>query len=175
LNADRLSEYDYWQFWRNTDDADVIRFLKLFTELPLEEIAELEKLEGSDINQAKIVLADHATSLLHGPECLEAIHKTVENMFSGAGQSTESLPRIFVKSSEIEGEGVRLLDLFVNLKLASSKKEARRLIEGGGARLGDDVKISDVNACLKSTDFDGSNEIILRAGKKRAGVVEIHN
>jgi len=175
LNADKLSEYDYWQFWRNTDDADVIRFMKLFTELPLEEIAELEKLQGADINKAKVVLADEATTLLHGKECLAAIHETVENMFKGAGSSTEGLPRAFVSKADLEGDGVRFLDLFVELKLASSKKEARRLIEGGGARISDGEKISDVNASLVASDFGDVTEITLRAGKKRAGVVEIQN
>lgn len=172
LNADKLSEYDYWQFWRNTDDADVIRFLKLFTEMPLHEIAELEQLVGADINKAKIVLADQATTLLHGKECLEAIHGTVQNMFSGAGSATEGLPRAFVKKADLEGGGVNVLDLLVGLKLASSKKEARRLIQGGGARINDD-QITDENPILKAADFGGANEVILRAGKKRAGVVEI--
>jgi tyrosyl-tRNA synthetase len=95
LNSEKLSEYDYWQFWRNTDDADVIRFLKLFTELPLNEIATLATYEGADINKAKIILADEATALLHGRECLESIHKTIQSMFSdGGGSSTEGLPRI---------------------------------------------------------------------------------
>merc|ERR1712038_61243 len=88
LNKDRLSEYDYWQFWRNTADADVIRFMKLFTEVPLDKVEEYSKLEGEDINKAKIVLADEATALLHGRECLGAIHETVESMFKskkGAG------------------------------------------------------------------------------------------
>ena len=171
LNADKLSEYDYWQFWRNTDDADVIRFLKLFTELPLEKIAELEQLEGSEINQAKIVLADEATSLLHGPESLEAIHKTVSNMFKGAGSSTEGLPRVTVSKAELE-EGVGYLEMFVQLGLASSKKEARRLIQGGGAKI-NEGKIESETGSLSIADFeDGSTEVILRAGKKRAGVVE---
>jgi len=173
LNADKLSEYDYWQFWRNTDDADVIRFLKLFTELPLDKIAELEELKGADINQAKVVLADEATTLLHGKECLAAIHETVQNMFAGSGSSTEGLPRAFVSQADVDGDGVRFLDLFVELKLASSKKEARRLIEGGGARIGDSEQITDVNARLVASDFGDSKEITLRAGKKRAGVVEI--
>ena len=175
LNADKLSEYDYWQFWRNTADDDVIRFLKLFTELPLEEVAELEKLEGADINKAKVILADEATALLHGRDCLKTIHETVANMFSGSGASTEGLPRAFVKKSELEQGAGRYLDLFVNLKLASSKKEARRLIQGGGARIGDDVKITDENGSLSLSDFGESNEITLRAGKKRAGVVELQD
>lgn len=176
LNADKLSEYDYWQFWRNTADDDAIRFLKLFTELPLEEIAELEKLQGADINKAKIVLADEATALLHGRDCLKTIKETVANMFSGSGASTEGLPRILIKKSELEeGTAGRYLDIFVSLKLASSKKEARRLIQGGGARTGDDVKITDENGSLTLDDFGDSNEITLRAGKKRAGVVELED
>jgi tyrosyl-tRNA synthetase len=174
LNADKLSEYDYWQFWRNTADADVIRFLKLFTELDLDVIADLEALEGADINKAKVILADEATALLHGRDCLKTIHETVANMFSGSGASTEGLPRIVLTKSELEeGNAGRFLDLFVSLKLASSKKEARRLIQGGGARIGDDVKITDENGSLNLTDFGNSNEITLRAGKKRAGVVEL--
>lgn len=173
LNADRLSEYDYWQFWRNTADDDVIRFLKLFTELPLEHIEELAKLEGADINKAKIVLADEATALLHGRDCLQSIHETVDNMFKNVGSgSTESLPRIFVSSEALQGEGVKFADLFVDLKLASSKKEARRLIQGGGAKIGEE-KIDDENACLRIDDFGGEKEVTLRAGKKRAGVVEV--
>ena len=172
LNEDKLSAFDYWQFWRNTDDADVVRFLKLFTELPLEEISDLEKFEGADINKAKIILADEATSMLHGKDCLKTIHETVENMFKGSGQSTEGLPRVFISAANAEGDGVKLLDLFVQLKLASSKKEARRLISGGGARLGD-TKIEDENASLTAADFGGSKEVTLRAGKKRAGVVEL--
>ena len=174
LNADKLSEYDYWQFWRNTADDDVIRFLKLFTELPLDEIAELEKLEGADINKAKIILADEATALLHGKECLGTIHETIKTMFSGGGESTESLPRVFLSKSDLEGDGSKVVDLFVGLGLASSKKEARRLIQGGGARIGND-KITDENAVLTVGDFGDSTELTLRAGKKRAGVVEIKN
>lgn len=172
LNKDKLSEYDYWQFWRNTADEDVIRFLKLFTELPLKEIAELEKLKGADINKAKIILANEATSLLHGEECLEAINETIKSMFTGGGSSTESLPRIYVSSDDINGDGVRFLDLFTELKLAKSKKEVRRLIQGGGAKL-NDVKIEDENGVLLFDDFNGGTEVTLRAGKKKAGVVEI--
>jgi tyrosyl-tRNA synthetase len=172
LNSYKLSEYDYWQFWRNTADDDVFKFLKLFTELPLEQIAELEKLRGADINKAKIVLADEATALLHGKECLPVIHETVKTMFAGSGESTESLPRVVVKTADIE-KGMRLADIFVDLGLASTKKEARRLIQGGGARLGDTKKLDDESAMLTLADFGDANEITLRAGKKRAGVVEL--
>jgi len=176
LNRERLSEYGYWQFWRNTSDADVVRFLNLFTELPLKEIEELGKLAGSDINKAKIVLADEATSLLHGQECLKDIHETVENMFKnkkGASLSTESLPRIFISRNKLIEGDVKFADLFLDLKLASSKKDARRLIQGGGAKLGDE-KITDENGGLTVDDFNGEKEVILRAGKKRAGVVELN-
>lgn len=175
LNADKLSEYDYWQFWRNTGDADVIRFLKLFTELSLDKIAELEKLEGADINQAKIVLADEATALLHGNDCLQAIHETIQTMFAGSGESTEGLPRVFVSAADLlQGDGTKLIDLFVKLELTSSKKEARRLVQGGGARLGDD-KITDENALLTAELFGDAKEVTLKAGKKRAGVVELQD
>ena len=177
LNADRLSEYDYWQFWRNTSDDDVIKFLKLFTELPLEQIEDMAQWTGKDINRAKIVLADEATALLHGRGCLAAIHETVEQMFtskkSGAG-STESLPRIFVTAEELGDEGIRFADLFLKTGLAQSKKDARRLIQGGGAKL-EDVKIEDENGSLTLANFEDGDktEVTLRAGKKRAAVVEL--
>jgi len=173
LNANKLSEYDYWQFWRNTADQDVIRFLRLFTEVSLERINELENLDGADINQAKIILADEATAMLHGKDCLPAIHETIKSMFSkGGGESLDSLPRIVITPDAL-GEGTaRFADLFVQLGLATSKKEAKRLIAGGGARLGDE-KISDENGALSSDNFIDSKEIVLRAGKKRAGIVEL--
>lgn len=174
LNADRLSPLDYWQFWRNTADEDAIRFLKLFTLLPLDQISQLEQLQGADINRAKIVLADEATTLLHGNDCLRSIHETIQSMFSGSGTSSEGLPRVFVSADQV-ADGVRFLDLFVDLGLAASKKEARRLIQGGGARMGDDQKIEDENSSLRSADFRSSKEVILRAGKKRAGVVELQS
>ncbi|KAL3792247.1 hypothetical protein ACHAWO_006066 [Cyclotella atomus] len=174
LNGDKLSEYDYWQFWRNTSDEDVIRFLKLFTELPLEEIAEMENWKGADVNKAKIVLADEATALLHGRECLKAIHETIDNMFKGGkGSSTESLNRIFVTDEDMASGGVMIIDLIVRLELATSKKEARRLIQGGGAKL-NEIKVDDENAVVTAADFNESKEITLRAGKKRAGVVELY-
>jgi tyrosyl-tRNA synthetase len=172
LNKDKLSEYDYWQFWRNTSDEDVIRFLKLFTELPLSEISKLEQLQGQDINQAKMVLADEATAMLHGRDCLAQIRETATNMFTGAGESTEGLPRILISASDLQGEGKPFADLFLELGFASSKKEARRLIAGGGAKLNDD-KIQGEMASLTMADLKGKKEVLLRAGKKRAGVVEL--
>lgn len=177
LNEDRLSPYDYWQFWRNVADDDVVRFLKLFTELPLDEIERLGKLKGADVNQAKIVLADEATSMLHGRECLAEIRETVDKMFGAAktkdASAAESLPRIYVTAEQIGGDGVPFADLFLDLGLASSKKDARRLIKGGGARL-EDEKIGDEFGKLVVDSFeDGRTEVTLRAGKKRAGVVEL--
>ena len=176
LNGDKLSEYDYWQFWRNTSDEDVVRFLKLFTELELEEIEKMERWKGADINKAKVVLADEATALLHGRECLKAIHETIDTMFKGGGNggaSTESLNRVFVTDEDMVDGGVKIVDLFVRLDLAKSKKEARRLIQGGGAKL-NEVKVEDENAVVTADDFNESKEVTLRAGKKRAGVVELN-
>ncbi|GKY91020.1 hypothetical protein MPSEU_000074800 [Mayamaea pseudoterrestris] len=173
LNADKLSEYDYWQFWRNTADDDVIRFMKLFTELSLDQIEGYSKFEGAEINQAKIILADEATALLHGRECLSAIHETISSMFKGSGSSTESLPRIIITSKELEA-GISVLDLFLRLELVDSKKEARRLIQGGGGRLGE-TKLTDEKLSLTASDFMESNELTLRAGKKRAGVVQLQD
>lgn len=194
LNVEKLSTYDYWQFWRNTADQDVIRFLKLFTELPLDTIHSYEVYVGTkEINDVKIILADEATKLLHGEECLPQIHETVASMFtdSSSTASTDGLPIVYVTSSELTN-GVRIIDVLVQLKLASSKKDARRLIQGGGARMvrcnygNEESIIDDENVVLTITDFikknddkdnendAGSNDtkVILRAGKKRAGVVE---
>lgn len=171
LNADKLSQYDYWQFWRNTADQDVIRFLKLFTELPLPQIAQFELLKGADINKAKVILADEATAMLHGRDALPKIHQTIQTMFTGNGQSTHSLPRIFVSKQDLQ-KGLSYLNLFLDLGLASSKKDARRLISGGGAKV-ENQKIDDENGVLTLDAFGQKNEITLRAGKKRAGVVEV--
>ena len=141
----------------------------------MEEIEELALLKGADINKAKIVLANEATKLLHGEECLQSIQETIKTMFSKNSNSvsTESLPRIFVSAEEMEGDGKRFADLFLELGLASSKKDARRLISGGGARL-EGEKIENETGALTISDFaDGKKEVTLRAGKKRAGVVEL--
>lgn len=110
--------------------------------------------------------------MMHGKECLGPIKETIKSMFTGKGQSTESLPRIFVSAEDLSGEGVKFLDLFTELKLGNSKKEIRRLIQGGGAKINDE-KISNENGILTAEDFADCNEVTLRAGKKRAGVVEM--
>ena len=136
LDDQLLSPYDYWQFWRNTQDADVGRFLKLFTDLSMEDIGKLESLSGADINEAKIVLATEATAMLHGREAAEAAEQTARETFE-AGGGGEGLPTLNVQSNSI-----RLIDALAGLGFCVSKGEARRLIRQGGARV-DGVKIED--------------------------------
>jgi len=172
LNADLLSPYDYWQFWRNTADADVGRFLKIFTELSEEKIAELEGLQGAAINDAKAILADEATALLHGEECLEQIRETAKALFAGGSSTdTSALPRITLTADEAS-EGVGVLELFIRLELGKSKSEVRRLVSGGGARL-NDVKIEDPALVVGVDSFSSGKEIKLSSGKKKHGIVEL--
>jgi tyrosyl-tRNA synthetase len=162
LNPDMLSPYDYWQFWRNTEDGDVTRFLKLFTELPMEEIARLGALGGAEINEAKKILANEATSMLHGRAAAEAAFETARKTFE-EGVLAESLPTIGVPSSEAIGMGV--LSAFVRAGLVASTGEARRQIKGGGLRL-NDAAVSDERAALTAGDFkDGVAKLSL--GKKK--------
>ncbi|MGE4482909.1 tyrosine--tRNA ligase [Acidocella sp.] len=140
LSAEKLSPYHYWQFWRNTEDADVGRFLRLFTDVSLDEIARLETLDGTEINQAKIVLATEATSLAHGRAAAEEAAETARKLFT-EGIADGGLPSVSLAAEEF-GEGMPAFALFVKAGLAASNGEARRLIRGGGARL-DDVVIMD--------------------------------
>jgi tyrosyl-tRNA synthetase len=164
LNADRVSPYDYWQFWRNTEDADVGRFLRLFTELPLSEVTRLENLQGADINAAKAVLATEATRLCHGSEAADKAAQTAQNAFAGAaaeGLRTYTLP---------QGQATPIGDVMVALGLASSKSEARRLVEQGGVRLNDQAVKSPV-ATIADTDLDAEGVARLTVGKKRHGLI----
>ena len=162
LNEDRLSTFDFWQFWRNTEDADVARFLALFTELPMDEVARLGVLEGAEINEAKIILANEATTLCHGADAARATMETAQQTFAGAGIS-EGLPQQTVSNEEASGMG--MIAALVKVGFAKSNGEARRLIRGGGARL-NDVSITDEEHLLTSADFsDGRAKI--SAGKKR--------
>ena len=162
LNEDRLSTFDFWQFWRNTEDADVARFLALFTELPMDEVARLGALEGAEINEAKIILANEATTLCHGADAARAAMETARQTFAGGGVS-EGLPQETVSGEEADGMG--MIAALVKVGFAKSNGEARRLIRGGGARL-NDVAISDEDHLLSSADFsDGRAKI--SAGKKR--------
>jgi tyrosyl-tRNA synthetase len=169
LNEDMLAPYDYWQFWRNTADADVGRFLRLFTDLPLGEIERLERLEGQEINDAKIVLANEATSICHGRAAAESAAETARRTFA-EGEVGGDLPTIEISAQRLAG-GIGLLDLFHEASLASSKGEARRLIRGGGAKLNDE-KVEDENLIVTTADLTGRGDIKLSSGKKRHALVK---
>ncbi|MCG8490082.1 MAG: tyrosine--tRNA ligase, partial [Sneathiellales bacterium] len=164
LNEDMLSAYDYWQFWRNTEDADVGRFLRLFTELPMDEITRLENLEGAELNDAKKILANECTRLAHGADAADAAAETARKTFE-MGQTAESLPTTEIPKTELD-EGIPAFALFNRIGLCASSSEARKLIKGGGARLNDE-KISDEKQILTSADVNETGRIKLSAGKKR--------
>jgi len=164
LNAEKLSPYEYWQYWRNTEDADVGRFLKLFTELPLDEIARLEKLRDSEINEAKKVLATEATALCHDRATAEDAAKTAEAVF-GDGGATGGLPQVAVARDAL-ARGLPVFELFVLAGLAASNSEARRLIKSGGARLNDAVIASETQP-VSLGDLDPTGQVKLSAGRKR--------
>ncbi len=163
LNADMVSPYQYWQFWRNSDDADVGRFLKLFTELPLDEVTRLEALGGAEINEAKKVLASEATALLHGPaaadEAAEAARQTFEE-----GAVADALPTITVPKADLKA-GIGVLGLFVQAGLVSSNGEARRAIRGGGLRV-NDTAVADERAVVSLRDV-AEGAIKLSLGRKK--------
>jgi tyrosyl-tRNA synthetase len=166
LNVEMLGAYEFWQFWRNVPDADVGRFLKLYTELPVEECDRLGALEGSDINAAKIVLANEVTALLHGAEAAAAAEATAREVFEKGGVG-EDLPTLHLAPADLS-EGLTLAQLFVRAGLAPSGKEAKRLIQEGGARVNDEVAIDPGQRF-------GAGELVdpvkLTAGKKRHALV----
>lgn len=178
LNADKLSPYDYYQYWRNTEDADVGRFLKLFTTLELDEIAKLEALKDAEINEAKKILAFEATKMCHGENAARDAEKTAKNVFERGSVGSE-LPSFPISKARLEA-GIPLVDLLVETELASSKGEARRLIKGGGARI-DNEQITSENYIVTKNDtalaydpdnVDG-NWIKLSAGKKKHALVKL--
>ncbi|MGP1396924.1 MAG: tyrosine--tRNA ligase [Inquilinaceae bacterium] len=168
LNADRVSPYDYWQFWRNAEDADVGRFLKLFTDLPLDEIARLEALQGAEINEAKKVLATAATGLLHGADAATAAAETADRTFA-RGEAAAGLPTIDVPRSEL-AEGIPAFQMFRRAGLAASNGESRRLIQGGGGRI-NDRRVDADDRPVRLDDLDADGLIKLSAGKKRHALV----
>jgi tyrosyl-tRNA synthetase len=170
LNADRLSPYDYWQFWRNTEDADVGRFLRLFTELPLDEIERLENLPGSEINEAKKILANEATRLCHGDAAAREAEETARRTFE-QGALAEGLPSLEVERDQLAG-GVGVVDLLTQAGLAASKGEARRLIRGGGARI-NDTAVSDEAMSVNLDSLNPDGVLKLSAGKKRHALVKV--
>ncbi len=169
LNEERLSAYDYYQFWRNAEDPDVGRFLKLFTELPMEEISRLELLEGGEINDAKKVLAFEATKLLHGESAAIASQKTAESTFESGGVG-DSLPSIDL-SDEALANGMSLVEALKATGLCKSGGEARRLILGGGAKINGE-KVEDETYLLQADDFIDS-QLKLSSGKKRHAIVTL--
>jgi tyrosyl-tRNA synthetase len=169
LTADRLPVFDYWQFWRNTEDADVGRFLRLFTDLPLIEIARLEALGGAEINEAKKILATEATALAHGRAAAEEAAETARRNFEG-GESGGSLPMVTVSASEIADGGIPAFRLFALAGLAASNAEARRLIRGGGARL-DDVPVSEEGEMIAEATLRGG--VKLSAGRKHHRLLQL--
>ncbi|MCB5410037.1 tyrosine--tRNA ligase [Pseudogemmobacter faecipullorum] len=193
LNDQMLSPYEFWQFWRNTTDADVGRFLKIFTELPVEECDRLAALQGSEINEAKVILANLATALLHGEEAAKAAEATAREAFSGVsiidpdiiekvktarGNGPLTLDMLheiiglslpsFVVSLDDVNEGIPVLKLFVQTGLAASSKDAKRLFQEGGAKMNDEV-LSDAGLRLSAADL--AQPVKLTAGKKRHALV----
>ena len=170
LNEDRVSPYDYWQYWRNTDDGDVGRFLRLFTELPEEEILRLDSLKDAEINDAKKVLADEATKMCHGAAAAEAAAQTARQTFE-EGNLGADLPSIEIARARLD-DGVPAYELLREAGLAASNGEARRLIKGGGARL-NDVPIGDEGRKVGPDDLSETGVIKLSAGKKRHALVRV--
>jgi tyrosyl-tRNA synthetase len=164
LNADQFSPYDFWQYWRNVEDSDVAKFLKLFTVLPMSEIARLERLRGAEINEAKKALADAATTLLHGADAAKAASQTARQTFE-EGAISENLPTVEISRAELTG-GIGVLALFVKAGLVASNGEARRQIKGGGLRI-NDVTVTDEKMALAPTHLTPEGVIKLSMGKKR--------
>jgi tyrosyl-tRNA synthetase len=170
LNPERLSPYEYWQFWRNTEDADVGRFLRLFTELPTDQIVRLEALGGSEINEAKKILASEATALAHGRAAADAAAETAREVFEEGGSGAD-LPQTEIGRDQLE-RGIAAVELFGRAGLAASNSEARRLIRGGGARI-NDVVIGDETRIVGLADLDAQGAVKLSAGRKRHALVRL--
>jgi len=168
LNADMLSAYEFWQFWRNTTDADTGRFLKLYTELPIEECERLGALQGSEINSAKIILAKEGTSLLHGAEAARTAEATARDVFEKGGTG-DDLPRLTLNAADV-ADGISIVQLLVKSGLANSGKEAKRLIAEDGAKL-NDAPLSDTGLVLQAGDL--AEPIKLSKGKKKHALVQL--
>ena len=170
LNSDRLSPYEFWQYWRNTDDEDVIHFLKLFTELPLDEITKLSALEGNELNEAKKILAHEVTRLCHGLDTANSAAESARRTFE-EGSIGRDLPFIIINKNDLE-EGVWVIEAMRNLSLIKSNGEGRRLIANGGARVNDRV-IKDPEKHLKTPDVSTEGIIKLSVGKKRHALLKV--
>lgn len=166
LNGDMLSPYEFWQFWRNTTDADVGRFLKLYTELPVDECDRLGALEGAEINAAKVILANEVTTLLHGAEAAQAAEATAKEVFEKGGTG-DDLPTLTLSAADL-GDGISIAQLITRSGLAKSGKDAKRLIAEGGARM-NDAAVTDAGLMIAASDL--AEPIKLSAGKKRHALV----
>ncbi len=169
LSAERLPVFEYWQFWRNTEDGDVGRFLRLFTDLPIAEIARLEALGGAEINEAKKILATEATALLHGRAAAEESAETARRTFE-SGEAADSLPKVVVPASELADGGIPAFRLLALAGLVASNAEGRRLIRGGGARL-DDASVRDEGLVVPEVDLRAG--IKLSSGRKNHRLVQL--
>jgi len=170
LNPERLSPYDFWQYWRNTEDADVGRFLKLFTDLPLSEVARLEALQGQELNEAKKILATEVTTLAHGKQAAESAAETARRTFE-EGAKADTLPTVELPLARLKA-GVAAFDLMHEAGLADSKNEARKLIKGGGGRLNDRPIATDT-MMVGEADLDSDGTLKLSAGRKRHVLVRV--
>jgi len=164
LNADQFSPYEFWQYWRNVEDADVVKFLKLFTTLPMGEIEKLARLQGAEINEAKKALADAATTLLHGADAARTAAETARQTFE-EGAIAENLPTVEIGRAELDA-GTSVLNAFVKAGLVTSNGEARRQIKGGGLRV-NDVPVTDEKMLLAAANLTPEGVIKLSLGKKR--------
>ncbi|MFZ4070410.1 MAG: tyrosine--tRNA ligase [Caulobacterales bacterium] len=171
LNAELLSAYEYWQFWRNAEDADVGRFLRLFTDLPLPEIARLEALQGAEINDAKKALANAATAMLHGVDAAQAADATAAATFDGGGRG-DALPSIALTTSDLAE--LKVAAAFTRAGLTDSNGEAKRAIKAGGVRV-NDRPVTDENAALSAADLDGEGVIKLSLGKKKHALLRVED
>jgi tyrosyl-tRNA synthetase len=176
LNADMLSTFDYWQFWRNTHDADVGRFMRLFTDLPLAEIEKMEKLQGAELNAAKMILADEATRLCHGDTAVTEARTAAERLFAGGSQNlailVETLPSITLTKAVLE-QGVLLIDILIQTGLAPTKSEARRLMRSNAIRLNDQAVDDELRKLTLGDLLPEQPLIKLSAGKKRHALVKL--
>ena len=181
LDPQQLPTYDFWQFWRNTEDADVGKFLRLFTDLPVSEIQNLEKAQGAEINEVKKQLANETTKMAHGEEALNAVLKTVASLYEGnatqdyriVNRAIESaLPIVTVPKDDFN-DTMPVVDLFTLSGLAKSKGEVRRLIKGSGAKLNDAV-IADDSATISASDFNEDNVLKLSFGKKKHALIHLN-
>ncbi len=171
LDPNKTTPYEFYQYWRNIDDSDVIKCIKMITFLPLEEIAELEKLEGAELNKAKEILAFETTKLIHGAEEAVKAQQAAKSLFAGSGDS-DNIPTTELKDDDFVDGGINILDLLVKANLAPSKSEARRNVQQGGVSV-DGEKITDVNTVITSEMISSKGDVVVKKGKKAFRKIKI--